>query len=104
VYSREKIYTLLSRDEAKVPMAILGILVGISSGMLVNLFRFALEKPFPVFLDGLHHDDFEALPTWAHFAMPVVGCLVIGLLLHTLKPDQQRLGVAHVIDKVQNFR
>ncbi len=104
MYSREKIYTLLSRDEAKVPMAILGILVGISSGMLVNLFRFALEKPFPVFLDGLHHDDFEALPTWAHFAMPVVGCLVIGLLLHTLKPDQQRLGVAHVIDKVQNFR
>ena len=25
-------------------------------------------------------------------------------LLHTLKPEQQRLGVAHVIDKVQHFR
>lgn len=104
VFSRDQIYTLLARDEAKLAMAILGILVGISSGLLVNLFRFVLEAPFPLFFDGKTSDDFEALPTLLHFVMPVMGCLVVGLLLHTLKPEQQRLGVAHVIDKVQHFR
>jgi len=62
VFSRDQIYTLLARDEAKLPMAILGILVGISSGLLVNLFRFAQEIPFPLFFDGNSPDDFEAPP------------------------------------------
>lgn len=62
VFSRDQTYTLLVRDEAKLPMAILGILVGISSGLLVNLFRFVLETPFPLFFDGNSPDDFEALP------------------------------------------
>lgn len=85
-------------------MAVLGILVGIASGLIVNLFRLVLETPFPLFLGGLHHDDFESLPPWMHFSLPVAGCLVIGFILNMQSPDQQRLGVAHVIDKVQNFR
>ena len=101
---KSKVYTQLSRDEAKLPMALLGILAGIVAGLIVNLFRFVLEEPFPLLFNGLHHDDFESLPSYLHFAMPVAGCVVIGLLLNTLAPDQQRLGVAHVIDKVQNFR
>jgi len=101
---KDRYYTQFSRDEARLPMAALGVIVGISAGLIVNLFRFVLEEPFPFFFDGLHHDDFESLPAYLHFAMPVAGCLVIGLLLNTQSPDQQRLGVAYVIDKVQNFR
>ena len=97
------LHNLLSRDEAKLPLAVLGVLVGLVAGLVVNLFRLVLEETFPVFI-GLHHDDFEALaPAW-HFFLPLAGCLVIGQLLHMLAPDLRRMGVSYVIDKVQNFR
>lgn len=101
---QSKYHNLLSRDEAKLPMAVLGILVGIVAGLVVNLFRFVLEETFPLLGNGLHHDAFESLsPAW-HFFLPVAGCLVIGVLLHTLAPDLRRMGVSYVIDKVQHFR
>jgi len=98
------LYSLLSRDEAKLPMTVLGILVGIIAGLVVNLFRFVLEETFPYFSGGLNHDDFESLsPLW-HFFLPIAGCIVIGQLLHSLAPDLRRMGVSYVIDKVQHFR
>ena len=101
---KHSLYTLLSRDEAKLPMAMLGILVGILAGLVVNLFRFVLEAVFPYFSGGLNHDDFESLsPLW-HFFLPVAGCIVIGQLLHSLTPELRRMGVSYVIDKVQHFR
>jgi len=85
-------------------MAVLGILVGILAGLVVNLFRFVLEAVFPYFSGGLNHDDFESLsPLW-HFFLPVAGCIVIGPLLHSLTPELRRMGVSYVIDKVQHFR
>ena len=101
---KNSLYSLLSRDEAKLPMAVLGILVGILAGLVVNLFRFVLEAVFPYFSGGLNHDDFESLsPLW-HFFLPVAGCIVIGPLLHSLTPELRRMGVSYVIDKVQHFR
>ena len=101
---KNSLYSLLSRDEAKLPMAVLGILVGILAGLVVNLFRFVLEAVFPYFSGGLNHDDFESLsPLW-HFFLPVAGCIVIGQLLHSLTPELRRMGVSYVIDKVQHFR
>lgn len=98
------LHNLLSRDEAKIPMAVLGILVGIAAGLVVNLFRFILESPFPFFGNGLHHDNFEALPPYLHFLLPVAGCIVIGQLLHVLTPELRLMGVSYIIDKVQHFR
>lgn len=101
---RTSLNTLLSRNEANLPLALLGILVGLAAGLAVNLFRFALEAPFPFFGNGLHHDNFEALPPYLHFLLPVIGCIIIGQLLHFLTPELRLMGVSYVIDKVQNFR
>lgn len=84
-------------------MAVLGILVGIVTGLVVNLFRYLLENTMG-FFTGLHHDDFESLPTAWYFFLPVFGCLLIGQLLHILAPDLRRMGVSYVIEKVQHFR
>jgi len=85
-------------------MALLGIAVGISAGLVANLFRLVLEGTFPFFSPGLNHDDFESLsPVW-HFALPVIGCLVIGQILHIASPDLRRMGVSYVIDNVERFR
>jgi len=101
---KHHIHQLLSRDEAKIPMALLGIAVGISAGLVANLFRLVLEGTFPFFSPGLNHDDFESLsPVW-HFALPVIGCLVIGQILHIASPDLRRMGVSYVIDNVERFR
>jgi CIC family chloride channel protein len=101
---KQSLHTLLSRDQAKLPLALLGIVVGIVAGLFVNLFRFILEGTFPFFNNGLHHDDFEALSSFWHFFLPVAGCLIIGQLLHKLTPELRRMGVSYVIDKVQRFR
>ena len=87
-----------------VPLAILGIIVGIITGLVVNLFRYLLETTMPFFTNGLHHEHFEQLPSSLHFFLPLTGCIIIGLLLHGLTPELRRMGVSYVIDKVQHFR
>ena len=101
---KNTLYTLFARDEAKLPMALLGILVGVIAGLITNLFRFILEETLPYFSNGIHHDNFEALPAVLHFLLPVIGCIVIGQILYFLADGNSPMGVSYVIDKVQRFR
>ncbi len=101
---KSSFHHLLSRGDAKLRLAGLGIFVGIFAGLIVTLFRFILESSLPFFADGISAENFEALQPGVRFILPIIGCLLIALLFQWLKPKREELGVAYVINKVQNFR
>ncbi len=101
---RSSFHHLLARGDAKIRLAVLGMLVGIFAGLIVCFFRFALTRDIPLLTDGMEAENFESLPYLPRFLFPVCGCLLIAITFHLLKPAPDSMGVAYIINKVQKFR
>jgi CIC family chloride channel protein len=95
---------LLSRNDAKLFLAGLALLVGILAGLIVSLFRFILENGFPFISNGLAAESFESLSPVSRFLFPVIGCILISIIFHFFRPQSGSMGVSYVINKVHNFR
>lgn len=78
----------------------LGLLSGVSCTAVILLFRYLIEVPSALWLPDHNPDNFEALPRWAHFALPVFGALIIGLALRRMADINTRVGTVHVITRL----
>lgn len=94
----------LSRNEGRLTLAALGLLSGLLAGVVANLFRLALETPFPALNIADHYDDFESLPDYVVFLLPIAGVLLLAFIIRLFPEKNRETGVAHVIDHVQNLR
>jgi CIC family chloride channel protein len=45
-------------------------------------------------------ENFEALPRWLHFALPLAGAILIGLVLRKMNDINTRVGTVHVITRL----
>ena len=81
-------------------LSLLGVISGFSCALVILLFRFLIEAPSALWLPGNDAENFEALPRWLHFALPLAGALLLGLAMHWLKPAERRIGIVHVLDRL----
>jgi H+/Cl- antiporter ClcA len=96
----EQIRLNLSHADALVTLAIMGLLTGVLAGGVIVLFRLLVEGIQAGFLPGGQVDNYEALPNWLRFILPVIGGLVIGLLFRWTAGGNHLLGVARVIERL----
>ncbi len=82
--------------------SLLGVVGGIASGLVVILFEFAIAESALLFGVGAGGNDFESLPTWMLFTLPVVGAAVLGLVFSTLKPEDRETGIVHVLSRMHS--
>lgn len=87
----------LASPEAALAYALLGIIAGAATALVVIGFRELLYWPLGQWLPGGDAENFEQLPASLHFALPLGGALLLGLLLSLCQPQQRHVGVAHVI-------
>jgi CIC family chloride channel protein len=73
---------------------------GVFSGGLIVLFRLLMEGAAQQWLPNGDIESFEALGGLQRFLLCVVGGLIVGLILHFLKPKNRAVGVAHVIERL----
>ncbi|WP_299944675.1 chloride channel protein [uncultured Microbulbifer sp.] len=98
----EHVRLQLSAREALVPLAGLGLIIGILAGGVTILFRLAMEWPTTFFLSV--PQNYESLsPLW-RFVLPVLGALVIGFIYLPLSPKHYDVGVVHVLDRLYNHQ
>ncbi len=83
-------------------LSALGVLSGLCSALVMLAFRFAIETPSALWLPGNNPENFEALPSWLHFSLPLGGALLIGLALKSMASQDIRTGVPHVITHLHN--
>ena len=81
-------------------LALLGVAAGGITGVVVALFRLALDGTALLILEG-DSDGFEGLSPVLHAALPLTGAVVIGLALTKLPEDRRRTGVAHVLQRLR---
>lgn len=94
----------LARSEARVQLAILGVLSGIGAGVLIVLFRLSFEIPQFALLPDHDPENYEALPSLMRFALPLFGALLIATGFHYLSKEERRVGVGHVIERLHHHQ
>jgi H+/Cl- antiporter ClcA len=93
----------LADFDALPQLTLLGIIIGCAAGVLLVLFRLAIEIPLNFFLPG-DNENFEGLASHWHFALPVIGASIIALGMHIINPRFHQVSVGHVLERLHNFQ
>ena len=87
----------LAHENSLIHFSVLGIIAGISCGLIMLAFHWLLEDIQSLILPSGQQDDFESLPTWAYFVLPLASAFIIGLIMQLFAKDAARTGVPHVL-------
>ncbi|MGB2109969.1 MAG: chloride channel protein, partial [Marinobacter vinifirmus] len=90
----------LSGVDALPQLAVLGLLSGIVTGVVILLFRLAIEWPLEHFLPGTGSENFEQLDILTRGLLPLAGALGLGLLLHRLAIHDRKVGIVHIMERL----
>ncbi|MGM0951786.1 MAG: chloride channel protein [Pseudomonadota bacterium] len=90
----------LSGVDALPQLAVLGLLSGLVTGAVILLFRLAIEWPLEYFLPGAGSESFEELDILTRGLLPLTGALGLGLLLHRLAIHDRKVGVVHIMERL----
>ena len=90
----------LSRPDALLHLALLGLATGVIAGGAIVLFRFGVEGIQEGLLPGDGPENYEGLPLWQRFAMPVAGSLVMALVFRYLSGGNHVLGIASILERL----
>ncbi|MGO1502072.1 MAG: chloride channel protein [Marinobacter sp.] len=90
----------LSGVDSLPQLAFLGLLSGIVTGAVILVFRLAIEWPLKQFLPGEGSEAFESLDILTRGLLPLAGAVGIGLFLHRLATHDRKVGVVHVMERL----
>ena len=90
----------LARPDRLLPLSLLGLLTGLLSGAVIILFRLLVESSQDFILPGNGPDNYEGLPEWANFVLPIAGAILLGLLFRYAGKGIHVLGVARVMERM----
>lgn len=82
--------------------AVLGVIGGLASGLVVIAHEFAISWVAMLWGVGDSAEGFEALPRWLVFALPVAGATLLGLGYSLIKPEDREAGIVHVISHMHS--
>ncbi|MEX0943147.1 MAG: chloride channel protein [Pseudomonadales bacterium] len=89
----------LASIDAIPQYAILGIVSGTITGLVILAFRTLIELPFALVV-GEDFENFEALPLVALLTLPLAGSTLLAVLFVLTKPETSRVGVVHVLERL----
>lgn len=90
----------LSRHDALLLLSIMGLITGLFSGIIIELFRFLIDNPQKIFLPSGVVDDFESLQAWQRFILPIIGSGLIAGIFYLFGKKQFTLGVLYVMERL----
>jgi chloride channel protein, CIC family len=89
----------LASIDSTPQFALLGVISGLVTGLIILAFRKLVEIPLDNFLPG-GPENFEGLSRYYHFLFPVTGALVLALVYSLVKADGRTVGVVHVLNRL----
>jgi len=92
----------LTNYESALAYAVLGVVGGVASGLVVIAFEISIRQLALLWGVGDRGDGFESLPTWMLFALPAGGGVILGLAFWALKPEDREVGIVHVLSRMHS--
>ncbi|KEA64884.1 Chloride channel protein EriC [Marinobacterium lacunae] len=98
--SLEQFRQRLSHFDALPQLVLLGVLAGFSTGLVILLFRLAIELPQFWLLPSGISEDFESLAPWQRFCFPVIGSIILVALLILVPRVSRSVGIPHLLERL----
>lgn len=92
----------LANYHSVLAYAVLGVVGGVASGLVVLAFETAIAELARLWGVGGGGEAFEALPRWQLFTLPALGALALGLGFWLLKPENRETGIVHVLSRMHS--
>lgn len=91
----------LTSSEAVLQLAVLGIVSGLLTGLVIIAFRLAIEYSQTLFLPAADPENYESLTPLVRFIIPIIGALIIAAAYHWIRNlcDRQ-VGIVHVLERL----
>jgi chloride channel protein, CIC family len=94
----------LAQAEALPQLVILAVITGFLTGMVILLFRIAIEYILGHWMLPGDSESFELLSHLERLLLPLCGALVLGIGLSWLPDRSLRVGVFHVIERLSRHQ
>lgn len=98
-FSMEQFRHRLAYSEALPQMVALSIICGLLCGIILGGFRLLLETVLHQY-SGNGIDNYENLPIWLRFILPIIGSLLLIALFSRLAPNNRQVGIAHLLERM----
>jgi CIC family chloride channel protein len=92
----------LTRYDAALAYALLGLIAGLRSGLIVIGFEMAIDRFALLWGVGRAGEGFEELPAVMRFALPAGSGILLGLVFSLLRPEDREVGIVHVISRLHS--
>jgi len=103
-YSLEFFRRQLAGVNALPQLAILAVLTGLLTGLVILLFNAAVDFVLARWVLGTHSEDFESLSLFLRMLLPCAGGLMIGSALMGMRKRDTRVGVVHVMERLSRHQ
>ena len=90
----------LAGPDALLQLAILGLLTGIITGVVIVVFRLLVEETQDFLLPGNGSEGYERLSLGLRFLFPVIAGLLLALLFYKYSKGIRVLGIARVMERM----
>ena len=90
--------------DALPQLSILAIGAGLFTGVVILVFRTAVDYALGNWLLAEGSESFETLAYFERLALPVMGAAIIGALLTRLSAADRRVGVVHVMERLSRHQ
>lgn len=90
--------------ESQISLALLATFVGLISAGVITLFRLAYELPLEHWLPNGSHEGFESLSSHARIILLLSSTALLILIFSRLKPQQRKVGVSHVLQRIEQHQ
>ncbi len=100
-FLRQHWQNLISLSDNQIGLALLALLAGIASALVISLFRLAIEWPLTSIFAIDNADQFEVLSENSRLLLLLGGGAALIALFHYLRPERRGVGVTHVMQRME---
>ncbi len=87
-----------TKNKKLLRISLLATLVGLMAGILVTLFRKSIELSQSWLLPGGIIGNYEVLPGWQRWLLPIAGAIILGWCYERLPPANRSVGIVHMLN------
>lgn len=95
---------LIVHPENQIGMAILALIAGLFSGLVIALFRLAIELPLVSFFPILSAEDYEGLEPLTRSILLITGGVLLVVMYRFIPLKHRSTGVVHVLQRMEQHQ
>ena len=97
----DKLRIQTARPDALIQLSILGLVVGLATGIIIVAFLYVIDTALHYLLPSNDAENFEGLSLTARFIFPVIGAILLAIIFKWTAKSDHVVGVVNVLERLR---